>query len=48
MIYSQSHRSGTRRSALQMRSQNVRTGLILIATFTVMFVGSVIYIVLYH
>lgn len=30
------------------QTQNRRTGLVLIATFVALFVGSVIYIIIYH
>jgi hypothetical protein len=32
----------------RQHAQNVRTGLVLIATFVALFVGSVIYIMIYH
>lgn len=35
-------------SGLRVRMRNVRTGLILLATFAALFAGSVIYIILYH
>ena len=35
-------------SARSHQRENLRTGVILLATFGVMFVGSIVYIMLYH